>query len=75
MTNRGDFTTASIVLSFLENAAYLAIKVGFKGLVVFADESQEFLCTEESEHREATQTLSELIKGIRAKASISLRLC
>lgn len=74
LVNRGDFTNASIVLSFLESAAYLAIKAGFKGLVVFADESQEFLRTEEGGHREAIQTLSELIKGIRAKASIPFAL-
>ncbi len=71
---RLDLTTVDTLLRFLEEAVDLASKAGYKGLVIFLDESQEFLRTEETGAREAIQTLSELIKGIRAMASRPLGL-
>ncbi len=66
---RQDFTTVDSLLSFLEEATKFALEAGYKGIVIFPDESQEFLRTEEGGAREAIQTLSELIKGIRAMPS------
>jgi hypothetical protein len=63
---RRDLTTSAALLAFLDRATELAVQAGFKGLVIFADESQEFLRTEEAGAHEAIQTLSELVKGIRA---------
>ena len=69
-----DLTTVDTLLRFVEEAVDLAREAGYKGLVIFLDESQEFLRTEEMGAREAIQTLSELIKGIRAMASRPLGL-
>ncbi|MCS7266251.1 MAG: DUF2791 family P-loop domain-containing protein [Armatimonadetes bacterium] len=74
LAKRRDLTTTDLLLSFLRNATELAREAGFKGIVVFADESQEFLRTEEAGAREATQTLSELVKGIRAMANLPIAL-
>jgi len=71
ITTRQDITTSHTLLDFLRECTELSIQAGFKGLVVFADESQEFLRTEERA-REAIQTLSELVKGIRALAGTPL---
>lgn len=70
--HRGLTSTESL-LSFLHDASEIAREAGFKGLVVFADEIQEFLRTEERA-REAIQTLSELVKGIRAMVDTPLAL-
>ena len=72
IVQRRDVTTTQSLLDFLRDAAELAKEAGFKGLVVFADESQEFLRAEEAEVREAIQTLSELVKGIRGMANLPL---
>ncbi|HIE11924.1 MAG TPA: hypothetical protein EYP63_00600 [Desulfotomaculum sp.] len=67
-----DVTTAEALLDFLREAAGIALEAGFKGLVVFADESQEFIRTEDAGARDAVQTLSELVKGVRALAETPL---
>lgn len=66
IARRRDVATSRSVLSFLEAATALAQETGFKGLIVFADEIQEFIRVEESGAKDAIQTLSELVKGIRA---------
>jgi len=70
IAQRRDVTTAQSLLDFLRDATELAREAGFKGLVVFADESQEFLRTEEAGAHEAIQILSELVKGVRAMANL-----
>jgi hypothetical protein len=74
LAQRRDLTTTDSLLSFLREATELAVRAGFKGMVIFADESQEFLRTEEAGVHEAIQTLSELVKGIRAMANQPLGL-
>lgn len=73
IARRRDLTTTESLLSFLRDATEIAREAGFKGLVVFADEIQEFLRTEEGAP-EAIQTLSELVKGIRAMVDTPLAL-
>lgn len=73
IANRRDVTTTESLLSFLREATGLAQEAGFKGLVVLADEMQEFLRTEEGA-RDAVQTISELVKGVRAMANVPLAL-
>lgn len=72
IAQRRDVTTTQSLLDFLREATELAREAGFKGLIVFADESQEFLRTEEGGAHEAIQTLSELVKGIRAMMNLPL---
>jgi len=74
LAQRRDLTTTDSLLFFLREATELAVQAGFKGMVIFADESQEFLRTEEVGAHEAIQTLSELVKGIRAMANQPLGL-
>jgi hypothetical protein len=74
LAQRRDLTTTDSLLSFLREATELAVRAGFKGMVIFADESQEFLRTEEAGVHEAIQTLSELVKGIRAMVNQPLGL-
>jgi hypothetical protein len=74
LAQRRDLTTSTALLDFLDKATELAVQAGFKGLVIFADESQEFLRTEEAGAHEAIQTLSELVKGIRAMGKRPLGL-
>lgn len=71
ISTRQDTTTSYMLLDFLRQATELACQANFKGLVVVADESQEFLRTEDRA-REAIQTLSELVKGIRALNEVPL---
>jgi hypothetical protein len=73
IANRRDVTTTQSLLEFLRDATGIAQEAGFKGLVIFADELQEFVRTEEGA-RDAIQTLSELVKGIRAMANVPLGL-
>lgn len=73
IANRRDVTTTQSVLEFLRDATALAQEAGFKGLVVFGDELQEFVRTEEGA-RDAIQMLSELVKGVRAMANVPLGL-
>jgi hypothetical protein len=74
LAQRRDLTTSTALLNFLDKATEQAVQAGFKGLVIFADESQEFLRTEEAGAHEAIQTLSELVKGIRAMGKRPLGL-
>ncbi len=74
LAQRRDLTTTDSLLDFLQKATELATQAGFKGLVLFADECQEFLRMEESGAREAIQIISELVKGIRAMATVPLGL-
>ena len=74
LAQQRDLTTSDSLLDFMKEATELALQAGFKGLVIFADESQEFLRTEEAGAHEAIQTLSELVKGIRAMANQPLGL-
>lgn len=60
-----DTTNTNSVLGFWQECLPLIIKAGFKGLVVFADEIQEFLRTEEGASVRI-QVLSDLVKGMRA---------
>lgn len=69
-----DVTATPSLLDFLREATGLAQEAGFKGLVVFADETQEFVRAEEAGARDAVQTLSELVKGVRAMATTPLGL-
>lgn len=73
IANRRDVTTTQSLLEFLRDATGIAQEAGFKGLVVFADELQEFVRLEEGA-RDAIQTLSELVKGVRAMANVPLGL-
>jgi len=73
IARRRDLTSTESLLSFLRDATGIAKEAGFKGLVIFADEIQEFLRTEEGA-REAIQSLSELVKGIRAMVDSPLAL-
>jgi len=68
-----DLTSVESLLSFLHDAMGIAKEAGFKGLIIFADEIQEFLRTEEGA-REAIQSLSALVKGIRAMVDTPLAL-
>nr|BAL53915.1 hypothetical protein HGMM_F11C09C23 [uncultured prokaryote] len=73
IANRRDVTTTQSLLEFLRDAVGIAQEAGFKGLVVFADELQEFVRTEERA-RDTIQTLSELVKGVRAMTNVPLGL-
>ncbi len=73
IANRRDVTTTQSLLEFLRDAVGIAQEAHFKGLVVFADELQEFVRTEEGS-RNAIQMLSELVKGVRAMANVPLGL-
>ncbi|MBI3950590.1 MAG: hypothetical protein HY314_09065 [Acidobacteria bacterium] len=74
IANRRDLTTTDALVSFLRDATELAQEVGFKGLIVFADEMQEFVRVQDTGARDAIQTLSELVKGVRAMANVPLSL-
>ena len=73
IARRRDVTTVDALLSFLQDAVGIAQQGGFKGLVIFADEIQEFVRSEDHAH-EQIQTLSELVKGVRAMAETPLAL-
>jgi len=74
IAQRQDITTTQSVLDFLRDATNLAKQAGFKGLIIFADEVQHFLPVQKAGVRGGIQTLSELVKGIRAAANESLAL-
>lgn len=59
------------VLGFWQETTSLLQKAGKKGLVIFADESQEFLRTEEGSNIRI-QILSDLVKGMRALGNIPI---
>lgn len=62
---RADTTNTDSVLGFWQESTLILRQAGFAGLVVFADESQEFLRTEGGSSARI-QILSDLIKGMRA---------
>ncbi|HEX29661.1 TPA: hypothetical protein ENG04_06235 [Candidatus Poribacteria bacterium] len=72
IARRRDVMTTQSLLDFLRDATVLAQRAGFKGLVIFADEIQDFIRVEDTGARDAIQTLSELVKGVRAMTSIPL---
>jgi hypothetical protein len=71
---RHDLTTTKDLLGFLEEATKLAKEAGLKGIVIYADEIQEFIRTNEDRSKESIQTLSELVKGIRSMWNVPLGL-
>jgi hypothetical protein len=74
IAQRQDVTRTQSLLNFLREATALAKEAGFKGLVVFADESQGFIRAEEGSARDAIQILDDLVKGVRAMANTPLGL-
>ncbi|RKY00161.1 hypothetical protein DRP77_11935 [Candidatus Poribacteria bacterium] len=62
-----DLMNASILVQFLAEVTDIVLESGMKGLLVFADELQEFIRSEEF-FREQAQRFSELVKGLRAKS-------
>ncbi|WP_254566472.1 hypothetical protein [Oscillatoria sp. HE19RPO] len=61
------------VLLFWQETIPIIQKAGFRGLAIFADESQEFLRTEEGASARI-QVLSDLIKGMRSLGKIPIAL-
>ena len=59
------------VLGFWQETTSLLKKAGKKGLIIFADETQEFLRTEEGSNIRI-QILSDLVKGMRALGNIPI---
>lgn len=70
---RADTTNTNSVLGFWQESFPLLKAAGFAGLVVFADESQEFLRTEEGSSARI-QVLSDLVKGMRALGNTPVAL-
>lgn len=68
-----DTTNTDSILNFWQESVSLLQKAGFKGLVIFADECQEFLRTEEGSSARI-QILSDLVKGMRALGSTPIAL-
>ncbi|MGB3188122.1 MAG: hypothetical protein WBB43_01680 [Limnoraphis sp.] len=68
-----DLNKTDNVLSFWQESVSVVKSAGFKGLAVFADESQEFLRTEEGSSVRI-QILSDLVKGMRALGSTPVAL-
>ena len=62
-----DLMSVPILLRFLTGATDIVLEAGMRGLVIFTDELQEFIRSEEL-FREQVQKLSELVKGIRAES-------
>lgn len=65
--------TPDSVLLFWQESIPMLQKAGFRGLAIFADESQEFLRTEEGASARI-QVLSDLIKGMRSLGKIPIAL-
>ncbi len=68
-----DTTNTDTVLNFWQDSVPILQKAGMKGLVIFADESQEFLRTEEGSSARI-QILSDLVKGMRALGNTPVAL-
>lgn len=70
---RSDTTNTNSVLGFWQESSPILKAAGFAGLAIFADESQEFLRTEEGSSTRI-QILSDLLKGMRALGSTPVAL-
>jgi len=68
-----DTTNTDTVLNFWQESVPILQKAGLAGLAIFADESQEFLRTEEGSSARI-QILSDLVKGMRALGSTPVAL-
>jgi len=68
-----DTTNTDNVLNFWQETVSILRQAGFAGLAIFADESQEFLRTEEGASVRI-QILSDLVKGMRALGSTPVAL-
>jgi hypothetical protein len=68
-----DITNTDSVLSFWQESIPILQQGGMKGLAIFADESQEFLRTEEGSSARI-QILSNLVKGMRALGNTPVAL-
>ncbi len=68
-----DTTNTDSVLNFWQESVAILQSVGFAGLAIFADESQEFLRTEEGSSARI-QILSDLVKGMRALGNTPVAL-
>jgi hypothetical protein len=68
-----DLTNTDNVLNFWQESVPILRKAGFAGLAIFADESQEFLRTEEGSSVRI-QILSDLVKGMRALGNTPVAL-
>ncbi|HEY9694177.1 MAG TPA: hypothetical protein V6D15_18390 [Oculatellaceae cyanobacterium] len=68
-----DTTNTDSILHFWHEIVPILRRAGFAGLVIFADESQEFLRTEEGSSARI-QVLSDLVKGMRALGSTPVGL-
>jgi len=68
-----DTINTDTVLNFWQESVFILRKAGFKGLVIFADECQEFLRTEEGSSVRI-QILSDLVKGMRALGATPVAL-
>lgn len=68
-----DITNTDNVLNFWQESVPILQKAGFAGLAIFADESQEFLRTEEGSSVRI-QILSDLVKGMRALGNTPVAL-
>ena len=66
-------TNTDNVLNFWQESVPILRKAGFVGLAIFADESQEFLRTEEGSSARI-QILSDLVKGMRALGNTPVAL-
>ncbi|MDY7012185.1 MAG: hypothetical protein SVX43_01075, partial [Cyanobacteriota bacterium] len=70
---KSDVANTDRVLNFWTDSIPILQEAGFKGLCIFADESQEFLRTEEGASVRI-QLLSDLVKGMRALGNIPIAL-
>ncbi|MEG4985774.1 hypothetical protein QUB08_08395 [Microcoleus sp. BR0-C5] len=70
---KNDTTNTDNVLNFWQETVSILRQAGFAGLAIFADESQEFLRTEEGASVRI-QILSNLVKGMRALGSVPVAL-
>ncbi|MEO1375636.1 MAG: hypothetical protein AAFW70_15245, partial [Cyanobacteria bacterium J06635_10] len=68
-----DITTTDSVLNFWHESLPIIRSAGFVGLAIFADETQEFLRTEEGSSAQI-QILSDLVKGMRALGNTPVAL-
>ncbi|MEP0921207.1 hypothetical protein [Leptolyngbya sp. ST-U4] len=73
LVNYQQAINADSLLSFWRESVPVLKEAGFVGLAVFADESQEFVRTEEGSSAQI-QILSDLIKGMRGMGAIPVAL-
>ncbi|MBD2580166.1 hypothetical protein [Oscillatoria sp. FACHB-1406] len=70
---KSDVANTDRVLNFWRDSVPILREAGFKGLCILADESQEFLRTEEGASVRI-QLLSDLVKGMRALGNLPVAL-